>query len=664
MRKHRSNQLFTLIITCSVLLTSTIAVGTLQTPIGFVEADHSSQPQTAPSYILKNFTRTYLFSQPTILTDDEHIWVYVNETNFNMIKPQQPVLPAFIDTSDLMFGTKITAVEYTHAPIQIINLTRPLKTAEKTPYDSQQNPSARTSVLNDDIFPADWVLYHTGGGLSENNHTTFVSLRIYPVRYKHNTSQLFFISNITVTVFYEEPAEPLLNPVDIYDLLIVAPRQFIHYLQPLVEHKEKFGVKTRLVDLSEIYEQMFWYGRDNAEKIKYYIKHAIEHWDVHHVLLVGGIKRQLHQWNLPVRYSRVVPPEEQEYAEEAFLSDLYFADIYTSIGTFSTWDSNQDNRFSVWNETFQEEMDLYPDVYLGRLPCRNIFEVKIMVNKIITYEKEPCDTDWFKNLILVAGDSYNDTNHFNEGELISEEAIQLMPDFNPIRVYASDEMDINRKTVNNAMNQGAGFAYFCGHGSPKTWTTHFPDNGTEWTTGYKLKDMIYLRNKHKLPIVVVGGCHNGQFNTTLMNILIGIREEGLGYFDPTPGSAGGYWYNQWVPNCWAWWLTSKRGGGGIATIANTGLGTHGDGDQDNNGIADYLEVLDGWLELKFLELYGTYQKTNLGQNHADSLTGYLHRFIGNNEKMDTKMVQQWQLFGDPSLQIGGYETESTQILQH
>jgi hypothetical protein len=110
-----------------------------------------------------------------------------------------------------------------------------------------------------------------------------------------------------------------------------------------------------------------------------------------------------------------------------------------------------------------------------------------------------------------------------------------------------------------------------------------------------------------------------------------------------------------VPNCWGWWLTSKANGGAIATIANTGLGTHGDGDSDNNLIADYLEVLDGWLELRFLQLYGEYGFDCLGENHGDTLSGYLNRFLGDNAKMDVKMVQQWELFGDPSLKIGGYD---------
>ncbi len=286
-------------------------------------------------------------------------------------------------------------------------------------------------------------------------------------------------------------------------------------------------------------------------------------------------------------------------------------------------------------------MDLYPDIYFGRLPCKNKIELNTIINKIIRYEKDSkIDEQWFNNLILVAGDSYNDTNHFNEGELISEEAIKLMPGLNPVRLYAKEGQDINRKTVNKVINNGSSFAYFCGHGNPGSWSTHFPPDGKNWTEGYQVNDMIFLRNGGKLPIVVVGGCHNGQFDVTPLNLLIDYKNS--------------IYSTTWVPRCWSWWFTCKIGGGAIATISNAGLGTHGDGDMDNNSVADYLEILDGWLELNFLKLYGIEKQDILGINHGDTLTGYLNVFLGDDAKMDVKMVQQWVLLGDPSLKIGGY----------
>lgn len=594
------------------------------------------------------------FSYPEVVFYNGYIVVRVTETDLNMIDYGKPILPVNLSVFELQFGTRIVDVDYVHSPPEIINLTGKLSFG-RAAFDSIEdlyplNTMDPNIYENSDPYPADWVSYHTGGGLSYGEHTTFLVVRVYPVRYYPADDQLQFIQHITVNISYEEPDEPLLEDNDVYDLLIIAPSSFNNYLQTLVSHKEDIGVKTNLVTTEEIYADAT--GRDEQEKIKYYIKDAIENWGISYVLLMGGIKGQGFSWNLPIRYSHVVPPTEQEYPEQSFISDLYYADIYDGEGNFSSWDSNNNDVFAEWNESIKDEMDIYPDVYLGRLPCRNIFELRVMVKKILNYEEEPCDESWFKNLLLVAGDSYNDVNHFNEGELISEKAVTLMPDFTPVRVYAkSPEEDINRQTVNKALNAGCGFAYFCGHGSHVSWNTHYPPNGTIWATGYDLEDMFTLINGGKLPVTVVGGCHNGQFDISIIkSILTGIKNYGIiNYFRPS----GWFWFDGWAPNCWAWLLNRKIGGGAIATIANTGLGTHGDGDMDNNSVADYLEVLDGWLELRFLELYGMENQKILGKNHGETLTGYLHRFFGNDDKMDVKMVQQWALFGDSSLKIGG-----------
>ncbi len=595
------------------------------------------------------------FSQVDLETHEGTLAIRVPETNYNKMTPGQPVVPAVVQTTAIPFGSEIIDVTYENATAEIIPISG-LLSHGSIPAIDQFNSSftynSQSYPLGEDgCYPSDWISYHTGGGLDLSDHVTFFTLRIYPARYNPDEHHIKFIQNITVTMTYRPPEKQLLKDNDVYDLLIIAPEQFHDELSPLCEHKNNYGLKTNLVGIKEISDQMFWQGRDDAEKIKFYIKKSIEEWGISHVLLVGGLQGQTANWNVPVRYSHVVPPTEQEYAEQSFVSDLYYADIYDSKGDFSSWDSNNDDFFAEWNEEFKEEMDLYPDIYLGRLPCRTSYEVRIMVNKIIQYETGICDDSWFNNLILVAGDSYPDKSGFNEGKLISEKAIDLMPGFIPLKVYASLD-DINRKTVNEAMNKGAGFAYFCGHGSPGSWSTHFPPDGSTWTTGYNLKDMIPLRNGYKLPITVVGGCHNGQFDVGLFNMIEGIKEYGIqGYFFESPFR---FYYNEWVPNCWAWWLTSKPGGGAIATIANTGLGTHGEDDSDYNGIADYLEVLDGWMELRFLQLYGEEEKTDLGENHGQTMTEYLHRFLGDEEKMDTKMVQQWELLGDPSLKIKGY----------
>jgi hypothetical protein len=623
--------------------------------------------KTQVSYEEKHIEIELSFSDPEVIPYGTYHVVKVTETNHNRIvmfdyDPGKPVLPVNISVFKLEFGSKIVDVDFEHSDPETINLTGILSFGKAAIDGMEYKPLGemdKSVYESSDPYPSDWVSYHTGGGLSYGERTTYLVVRAYPVRYFPMDSQLQFVNSITIDITYREPTEPIIQPQFNVDLLILAPSKYVKHLEPLVNHKIDNGIETKLHTVGETYHFMKLDGRDLQERIKYFIKTAIEKWDVKYVLLVGGIKGQTETWDLPIRYSKVVPPFEQEYPETKFISDLYYADIFDGEGEFSSWDSNNDNEFSVWNENFKEEMDLYPDVYLGRLPCRNDFEVQSSVDKILNYENEKvAEKNWFKNLILVAGDSYVNTGQWpedvvvNEGELAGEAAVDIMPGFNPIRVYATIA-DINRETVNAAMTQGGSFAYFCGHGSAASWSTHFePATNDEdnWCTGYHVVDMIPLKNQEKLPVTVVGGCHNGQFDRSVTkNIREGLASQGLRYF------LYRFLFDGWIPNCWAWWLTSKSNGGTIATIANTGLGTHGDGDQDYNGVVDYLEILDGWLELRFMELYGMEGYDIVGLNHGETMTGYLNRFLGDDAFMDTKMVQQWELFGDPSLKIGGYE---------
>ena len=606
---------------------------------------------SAPKYIppLGSMTLSfnYNFSEPVIEEHGDFVNVYTDHADVYSIGDGRPILPVNLTILEFSFGTKILEVSFSHSePIQQ-NLTKKLAYGSYSPTTAEYEPI----YTMEELYPEDWITYHKGGGLNaDGERKTFLVIRTYPVRYIPADDEINYVQDVDINIAYEEPETPTIKEKNDYELLIIAPEAFEKQLKPLVEHKNKMGVKTKLETLGDVVI-LGKQGFDQAEKIKYAIKHAVEEWGVKKVLIVGGIKRQSQTWNIPVRYSHVVPPNgTQEYQEEAFISDLYFADLYDSEGDFSSWNTNGNDIYAEWNENGRDEMDLYPDVYLGRLPCRSIFEVKTMVDKIIDYEKGKTeDKNWFKNLILIAGDSYEDENQYNEGEIIAKEAIDLMPEFNPVEVYPIPGKDFNYKNINGAMKNGGGFVYFCGHGSATDWGTHYPPDGTKWTTFYSTIHMNLLGNKEKLPVAVIGGCLNGKFDISIAkNIKTGIEKFGIKYF------FNKFWLSGWKGHCWAWKLTVQKTGGAIATISNTGLGTHGRDDNDHNGVIDYLEVINGWQELRFLELYGMEGKDILGENHGQTITEYLHRFYGNNDPMDVKMAQQWFLFGDPSLKIGGY----------
>jgi len=423
-----------------------------------------------------------------------------------------------------------------------------------------------------------------------------------------------------------------------YDLLIIAPSRFKLPLKFLVNHKNKVGIKTILVSVEEVYNQMYWEGRDNAEKIKYFIKNAIEYWKIQYVLLVGGRKNQgpREKWWVPVRYT-YLDRNYSKMVERKFLTDLYFADIYDENGNFSSWDSDDNGIFGEWpqDEAALDRPDLYPDVYVGRLPCLNIFEVIRMVRKIIRYETGKCADSWFKNMVVVAGDTYPGKTDYYDGEVYTQMGLDMMPDFRPFKLWTSDGSLKNWVDVVKAINKGCGFVWFSGHGNPKSWATHPPDDKSTWIYGLRLRNIPFLLNRNKLPVCVTGsGCFNSMFNVSIFN---------------SPWTSG-------LPttHCFSWALTIKRNGGCIATIGATAFSYES---PDINIGEGGIE----WLDMYFFGEYGKNKTKILGEVWGNTITSFLQNFSinwndtsANGSALVAKNVEQWLLIGDPSLMIGGY----------
>ena len=462
-----------------------------------------------------------------------------------------------------------------------------------------------------------------------------------------NSTVLKLLSVSCMILFVFTGINPLFQAetmtTDSYPLLVITADEFADELQPLIVHKENMGLPSKLVTLSELYDEMYWNGRDNPEKIKYFIKESIETWETEFVLLVGDFQK------MPIRY--VYNNEPSDYYEPRYISELYYADIYDEQGDFSDWNSNNNEYFGEWkgSRAQDQDIDLYPDIAVGRLACRNSFEVKIMVDKIIHYETQTHGEEWFNKFVVVAGDTYPpgqypfDTSPY-EGEENTLAALENMTGFTPVKMWVSTGAFTGPKDLIRTINQGCGFMFFEGHASPIAWGTHPPEiekNGT-WVWGLKNYHINFLLNRYKLPIVVAAACHNGQFDVTPMNLLDKLRGEVVHV-------------GEWAIECWAWKLTSQPFGGSIATISNTGLGMSKEDKQSMEGAGDFMDM-------QFFVEYGNNRQEYLGEVWMDSISNYIDEFpvdwtdpAGSDSSYDAKTPQEWTLFGDPSLKIGGYQ---------
>jgi len=619
------------------------------------------------------------FTDLNIETEGEYLTLGFSQANTYLNDPGKPMLPVCVKTYKFPIGTKIYDVEFTYSDIKSELIFGKIKPAPKpVPLISLETTASNiytektveddSVYLSSEIYPDKWYEYSIGVGLDGMQRVIILTVRIYPVCYSPSENTIYYIQDADLKVTYEQGIVPLKSEPQ-YDLVIITPRKFRLLLIPLMSHKNKKGVSTKIVTTESIYFKNK--GRDKQEEIKLFIKDAIEKWNITYVLLVGGRLGLGYRWGIPARYSNL---EDRGGWNETYVTDLYYSDIYRYNETsqeveFDDWDSNGNSIFAewkwtwYWNETegygywtwpvtSKDILDLYPDVYVGRLACRDTTEVFTVVRKIINYENKAYDQSWFKHMIVAGGDTVPYGDGIAEGEYENNYAAVRMEaiGFNVTRLWVTNGNLNSSKDVINAVGKGAGFLYFSGHGSPIVWSTH-PFENESWIDALWIDEMNNLKNRGKLPICVVGGCHNSQFDVALVNMIKGLLEKGLMYFN---------WFDDencfgklaWLRRCWSWNLVRQKNGGSIATIGNTGLGWGVGGE-------GCIEGEDGFITSHFFEVYNTTVQTDpdnctLGFVHLQTISLYVQLFEPNSDEIDRKTVEQWALLGDPSLKIGGY----------
>jgi len=646
-------------ITIIILLTSI--------NVNAVNTDENNYIKNAVKY------DTISFSQAIIESNEEYVSINIQEANTILKEPGKPELPVYVKTFKFPLGTKIIDIKCMPSEIKRDVISGKIKPAPR-PVPLISLKQSKDSIVKDvqknndvysssELYPDKWYDYSIGCGLDENERVLFLKIRFYLVRYSPKEDSIYYMDNVDVKVTYEEGINPLPTKGK-YDLVIITPRRFYLGVLPLAIHKNRMGVSTKIKTTESIYRQ-YREGRDKPEKIKYFIENAIEKWDIKYVLLVGGRQGFGARWFMPARYSHTF--DRSYWNETSFASDLYFADIYRYNESaqkveFEDWDSNENGIFAEWTwkwdperwwwyETDEKDiLDLHPDVYVGRLACKTRKEVRAVVRKIILYERFSYNKPWFKRMIVAGGDTVPYGDGTWEGEYENELAASYMEPlgFEIDRYFASDESLTNYSLI-PAIRKGAGFLFCAGHGSPVVWSTHWPENDTGWIDALVNFDMKVLLNRIKLPICVVGGCHNSQFDVASIRLLQGILKLGSAYFSWVEDEEC-FGKMMWLQRCWSWNLVRQKWGGAIATIGNTGLGW-GIGGEGST------ETGDGFISTHFFQVYNQTANLNacsLGLVHSQTLNDYIIKFDPNEDEIDRKTVEQWALLGDPSLKIGGY----------
>jgi len=598
------------------------------------------------NYQINNYKFSKNFSTPIINTENDFIKIDLAEANSYIAIEGHPKLPVYSEVIELPLGSEIISIKNKNSDIK--NLIIKQKVEPVPLHQSINDITSPKKKLNNHIYnsnnhyPSEWVNYQLGAGINNNNEIVlFLTIKINPIRYNPLQNNIEFIDNVNVEIIYSEPDSKILKNNADYDLVIITPSEFLNNLTSFVDHKNNNDMRTTIKTIEDIY--LDFNGRDNQEKIKYFVKYSIEEWNVKYVLLIGDIDR------LPIRTTDAYP--WSGYHGNGILSDLYYADIYDKDFMFCSWDSNNNNIFGEVEELDLrsdffiniDDVDLYPDVHIGRIPCTTSEELSIVLNKIINYEEFTFDQIWFNKIILAGGDTFplskGSQPFVYEGEITNTKVGEQLPAFEKIRLWSSKH-NLNAHKFNKAIREGAGFLSYAGHGFEHGWGTYRP-NSLRNKMGilqplYYTPLIKYIRNDFRLPIIFFDACLTAKldFNITDLKDYYGLPVTIINLLPRNRFSD-----TDFFPSL-TWSFLKEENGGSIASIGATRPAyTH----VDKYGV--YAGA--GYLDVHFFKAY--YEGTTIGKMLTQSQLDYIN-YVGK----DFFTIEEFMLIGDPSLKVGGY----------
>lgn len=352
--------------------------------------------------------------------------------------------------------------------------------------------------------------------------STAVGIAVYPVQFLPDVRKLRFFRQIRLRLRYQEGRPPptvetnrqplemaaalLENPASVaarrfrveegrtfldpgdYEYVVITDPGYMVSFQPLVDWKTRKGVPATMVSAGWI--DATYPGVDAQARIREFIRDARDTWGAVWFLL--GSDTQV----VPARRAYAMTCEAGGHPDEdAIGCDLYYADLDGS------WDADGDE---VYGE-IADDVDLYPDVFVGRASVRLNTEVQSFVSNVIAYERTPPPGEQLDALMaaeVLWTDPFTDSGI--SLNLIDREYVP--PRFDPITKLYETLGNESVESVVAALNDGKGLFLHAGH----AWFTVMGcgDGYMNWD------DVDGLTNAAGRPIVYSIGCWPAAFDLT------------------------------------------------------------------------------------------------------------------------------------------------------
>ena len=234
-------------------------------------------------------------------------------------------------------------------------------------------------------------------------------------------------------------------------MLIIAYDEFSDEMTPFIEWKNRKGIPTELINVSEI--------GSNAELIKDFIELYYQEYDDFVYLLLVGDANQI---PTPIINGAASDP---------------------SYG-------------------YLEGDDSYSEIIVGRFSANNPSQVITQVNKTLEYEKEPIGS-YFPNALGIASTQGPGYNGYTDAEFNDFLWNDILSEFTYDSYEGIYDGGGSVEQAVNAINNGVGIINYTGHAGPTGWGNGAP---------LGVNEVNNLTNNSKYPFIFTVGCNPGEFN--------------------------------------------------------------------------------------------------------------------------------------------------------
>ncbi len=230
---------------------------------------------------------------------------------------------------------------------------------------------------------------------------------------------------------------------DPYEMVIVTGSEQSAWFEQYATWKESKGIATTIVSIQEIYAN--YTGVDHADMLRNYIIDAYQTYSgtstpLKYILLGGDDEI------IPIRGVYGIVGDTQDYNMP---SDLYYACLD------GNWD---DNMNMVFGEP-DDNVDYYPEVYVGRIPAETEVEFNNFFNKAYHYVDT---TSYSNNKAAMLGENLN-MNPVTWGGDYKDEIMVKMPDTFHIETHYERDDTFSREIVMETINNGVNIINHMGH---------------------------------------------------------------------------------------------------------------------------------------------------------------------------------------------------------